>query len=155
MNNGHRINIPNKKAHHDYVILETFEAGVVLSGGEIKSVRKGSASLADSFVRLVDQEAYLVNAYIAPYQETVGYDPRHSRKLLLHRKEILYLTGKIASSNLTLVPLKMYNKRNIVKVEVALARGKKTFEKRELLKRRAIEREVEQELREAKLKKTS
>jgi SsrA-binding protein len=148
------IKIVNKKAHHDYSVLQTFEAGVVLSGGEVKSLRAGSASLADSFVRITDREAYLTNAYIAPYQkESPGYDPRRSRKLLLHAKEIIYLSSKTSAANLTIIPLKLYNKRGKIKVEIALARGKKVFEKREALKRKVMEREVEEELREAKLKR--
>lgn len=144
--------IINKKASHDYVILDKFEAGIQLSGGEVKSLRKQSGSLTDSFVRIKDFSALLVNAYISPYQHEKN-DPKRERKLLLHRKEIDFLRGKLsAAGRLSIIPLRLYFKGPLVKVEIALARGKKEFEKRETLKKRAIERDIEETLREDKLK---
>ncbi len=139
----------NRKAFHDYTILEKFEAGVNLLGSEVKSLRGGHGSLEGAFVRLVGSEAYLVNAQIFPYiyARPEGYDPKRTRKLLLHKKEIIGLKSRLESSNLTLVPLTWYNKGPLVKLEVGLARGKKQYEKRELQKRRDQRRELEQEFR--------
>lgn len=146
----------NKKAAYDYHITDKIEAGIILSGAEVKSVRAGNVSLTDSFVKIKEHEAVLVNAYISPYQKKdATYNPKRDRKLLLHKAEIQHLRGKITTSSLTLVPLRMYNKRNVIKVEVGLAKGKKNWEKREILKKKAIERDIEQTLRENKLKSKS
>lgn len=142
--------IQNKKAYHDFVITDTLEAGIVLSGAEVKSVRAGSVSLGDSFVRIAHKAVWLHNAHISPYQKAANFEPRRNRLLLLHKAEIEHLKGKIRSSNLTLVPTKMYTDKNLVKVEIGLARGKKQFEKREDLKRKAINRDIEVSLRETK-----
>ena len=144
----------NKKASHDYFFLEKFEAGIVLSGAEVKSLKAGNASLADSFVRVVKSEAFLVNAHISPYKMAVNaaYDPKRERKLLLNKKEIDFLRGKLSSSSLTIVPTKVYTKHNLVKVEVALAKAKKKVDKRETLKKKELEREAQAALRESKLK---
>jgi SsrA-binding protein len=146
--------IINKKASFNYQFLERLEAGVTLSGNEIKSVRAGKLSLDDSFVTVRNGEAVLVNAYIAPYEKGGDQlaDPRQSRKLLLHKKEIDYLIGKLAGSNLTIVPTKLYFRRNYAKLEVALAAGKKKYDKRAAIKKREQEREAEAVLREEKLK---
>jgi len=144
--------IQNKKAYHDFVITDTLEAGIVLSGAEVKSVRAGSVSLTDSFVRISNKAVWLHNAHISPYQKALNFDPRRNRLLLLHRNEIEHLKGKIRGANLTLVPTKMYTNKNLVKLEIGLARGKKQFEKREDLKRKAIERDIETSLRETKLR---
>ena len=153
----------NKKASFDFNLSEKLEAGIVLTGSEVKSVRSGSVSLSDSFVKFVGNEALLVNVYIAPYKYAVdpSYDPKRSRKLLLNRDEIEFLTGKVGSGKLTnsdlrspkgltIVPVKMYNTHNLVKVEIAIASKKKKFDKRESLKKKAQDRETEGYLRTEK-----
>lgn len=144
----------NKKARYDYFTLDKFEAGMVLTGAEVKSIKEGSASLTDSYVRIGDGVPLLVNAYISPYKAAINpsYDPRRERKLLLHKKEVDFLVGKLGSSSLTIVPIKVYIKHNLVKVEIALAKAKKKYDKREILKKKAILRETEIDFREAKLK---
>lgn len=142
------MRIENRKVRYDYEVLERFEAGIDLLGPEVKSVREGKVSLNEAFVHIRDNQAYLVNAHIHPYQnsqETIS--PTRSRKLLLHKKEIISLASKIATSGLTLVPLALYNKGNIFKLEVGIARGKKKWDKREALKKKAMQREIEQSLR--------
>ena len=144
----------NKKAQYDYFLLDRFETGIILTGAEVQSIKEGSASLADSFVKIIEDEPVLMNAYISPYKSASdpSYEPRKERKLLMHKKEIDFLKGKLASSSLTIVPVKVYNKRNLVKLEIALARSKKKVDKRAILKKRAIMRDAEAEVREAKLK---
>jgi len=144
----------NKKAKFDYFLKDNLEAGISLTGAEVKSVRSGSVSLTDSFVRIVDGQAVLTNAYIAPYKMALdlSYDPRRERNLLLNRGEIDRLIGQLASKNLTIVPVKMYNRANLVKVEIAIGVPKKKADKRDSLKQKAIERETESYLRADKLK---
>ena len=144
----------NKKAKHDYLLYDKFEAGVVLSGAEVKSVKEGSISLTDSYVKVVAGEVRLINAYISPYKFALdpSYDPKKERKLLLKRNEIDFLIGRTSSSSLTIVPTKVYTKHNLLKVEIALAKAKKKADKREVLKKRAIDREAQADLRGAKLK---
>lgn len=134
----------NRKAWHDYLILENLEAGLVLVGTEVKSLREGRANLKDSFARIKNGEAYLYNAHISPYGQAGpnNHDPTRTRKLLLHRQEINRLIGRVAEKGLTLIPLKLYFKRGKAKVELALARGKKLYDKREKLKARVHEREI-------------
>lgn len=143
------MKIVNRKATFDYTILDRFEAGIHLTGGEVKSIKGGHASLEGSFVRLMGSEAYLVNAQIFPYiyARPEGYDPKRTRKLLLHKKEIVSLKSKIEGSNLTLVPLSWYTRGPHIKLEIGLARGKKQYEKREAKKRADVRRELEQEYR--------
>lgn len=143
------MKIVNRKAPYEYSILERFEVGIQLSGAEVKSLRGGHAKLEGAFVRIIGSEAYLVNAQIYPYvyARPQGYDPRRTRKLLLHKKEIISLKSKLESSNLTLLPLTWYTKGPLVKLEIGLARGKKQYEKREAKKRADIQRELEQEYR--------
>lgn len=143
------MKITNRRAYFDYEILEKFEAGINLTGAEVKSVKGGHMSLDGAFVRIIGSEAYLVNAQIFPYSQArlENYEPRRTRKLLLHKKEIIALKTKTEQSGLTLLPLSCYNKRAFVKLEIALARGKKKYEKREALKRRDIDRQTEEELR--------
>jgi len=142
----------NKKASFDFFLKEKFEAGIVLTGAEVKSAKEGSGSLADSFVRIIKAEPVLFNAYLSPYKYAYdpSYDPRRERRLLLHQKEIDYLTGKLASENLTIVPTKLYIKHNLAKLEIVLAEPKKKFDKRDSLKRKALERQTEGLLRAAK-----
>lgn len=144
------MRIGNRRAYHDYQLLEKIEAGLELTGPEVKSVKEGHLSLEGSFVKIIGTEAYLVNAQIHPYLNAPaeGYDPKRTRKLLLHKKEIMALKGRLQQSNLTLVPLSCYTtSRSFIKLEIALARGKKQYEKREALKRKDLERQVEEELR--------
>lgn len=141
------MKIANRRAFRDFKILEKFEAGINLVGPEVKSVKGGHADLTGSFVRIVGSEAYLVNAKIfpLPYARLEGYDERRTRKLLLHKKETISLKSKTEGSNLTIIPLSLYTKNRLVKVEIALARGKKKYEKREVIKRRDLERETKQD----------
>lgn len=143
------MRVVNRRAKRDYQILEKYEAGIALNGAEVKSVKQGRIKLEESFVRIKDREAFLLNAHISPYLPagSRGHDPLRDRKLLLRKKEILTLSLKTAHSDLTIIPLSCYTKRGLIKLEIALARGKRKYEKREAIKRRDIEREVERELR--------
>jgi SsrA-binding protein len=134
----------NRKVYHNYYIGETFEAGIALTGSEIKSIREGRVSLGDAYVKPEKGELWLVNAHIARYESSsyMGHEPTRSRKLLLHRKEILNLTGKIKEKGLTLVATRVYLKGGRAKVEIALGRGKKLYDKREVIARRDTEREM-------------
>jgi len=135
----------NKKAYFDYEILEKFEAGIVLQGFEVKSVKLGHISLKGAYVTIKDEEAYLINTHISPYQPSnmrIEYDPTRSRKLLLKKSEIVSLMGKAKSQGLTILPLSVYNKKGKIKIELGLGRGKKKYEKREKIKRKDTEREV-------------
>lgn len=141
----------NKKAYHDYFILETFEAGIELKGTEIKSIRKGSANLKDCFVRIKDHEAFIENMYIAPYENgnIFNHEPRRIRKLLLHKKEISKLEKKVREDGLTIVPTKLYFNTSKAKLEIALARGKKLYDKRNDLKEKDAKRDIEKALKRA------
>lgn len=143
------MRISNKRARKNYEIMEKLEAGISLRGHEAKSIRLGRADISSAFVRIRDNEAYLVGANIPPYDadQRENYDPLRSRKLLLHKKEITSLSAKIKQKRLALIPLALYTKGPRVKVEIALARGRKRYEKREIKKKRDIERELERELR--------
>lgn len=138
----------NRKARHTYAILDTYEAGVALTGTEVKSLREGQASLADAFATVDDGEIWLRNLHIPEYHHGTwtNHTPRRNRKLLMHRSEIDNLLGKIRDGNLTLVPLSLYFTGGKVKVELALARGKQAHDKRQDLARRDAEREVTREL---------
>ena len=135
----------NRKARHDYFIEGTFEAGLVLTGTEIKSVRAGAANLRDSFATLKEGELWLMNAHIAPYDQGTytNHDPRRPRKLLMHRREINRLASKIQEKGFTLVPLRLYLKNNRAKVELGLARGKKQYDKRATLREKETRREID------------
>jgi SsrA-binding protein len=141
---GRKVIASNRKARHDYAILDTFEAGVVLQGTEVKSLREGRASLVDAFATVDDGEVWLRNVHIPEYVQGTwtNHTPRRTRKLLLHRKEILRLIGKSKESGLSLVPLSMYFKDGKVKVELALARGKKSYDKRQDMAKRDAQREI-------------
>lgn len=142
------MKIVNKKVFLDYQILDRFEAGINLIGAEVKAVRLGHADLTGSFVKIIGSEAYLVNAKIFPYQYggVENYDEKRTRKLLLHKKEIISLKSKIEGSNLSIVPISMYTTKNFIKLELGLGKGKKKFEKKEAKKKKDIERDVELEL---------
>ena len=134
----------NRKAYHNYNIQDSVEAGIVLTGSEIKSIRVGRVSLGDAYVKPEVGELWLLNAHIARYEASsyLSHEPTRPRKLLLHRKQIDSLTGKILEKGFTLVPLKLYIKESIAKIEVALAKGKKLYDKRESIARRETEREI-------------
>lgn len=138
----------NRKARHNYSIIESFEAGVALQGTEVKSLREGQASLADAFATIDDGEVWLRNLYIAEYQHGswTNHDPRRNRKLLLHRQQIDRLVGKIRDGNLALMPLSLYFSEGKVKVELALGRGKRAYDKRQDMAQRDAQREVVREL---------
>ena len=139
-----KIIAENRKAHHDYHLLESFEAGVALLGTEVKSIREGGANLRDSFARIEGGEVWVYNIHISAYRNR-GYsdhDPTRRRKLLLHRSEIRKLIGKTVERGMTLVPVRMYFKNGRVKVAVSLAKGKKDYDKRETIKRREADRET-------------
>jgi len=143
------MKIFNKKATFEYVILERFEAGVNLTGAEVKSIKGGHAVLTGAFVRIIGSEAYLVNAQVYPYTyaRPEGYDPKRTRKLLLHKAELIRLKAKLEGANLTLVPLSWYTVGPLVKLEVGLARGKKEYEKREVKRKEDQRRELERDWR--------
>jgi SsrA-binding protein len=134
----------NRKAFHDYHILETFDAGMVLLGTEVKSIREGRVNLRDSFARAEAGEVFVFNIHIQPYSHRgyADHDPIRRRKLLLHAHEIRKLTGKVVEKGMTLVPLRMYFKNGKVKLEIGLAKGKKVHDKRETIKRRDADRET-------------
>ena len=134
----------NRKAYHNYHILDSVEAGIALTGTEIKSIRAGRVNLGDAYVRPEDGELWLVNAHIARYDagSYLSHEPTRPRKLLLHRKQIDILTSKVLEKGQTLVPTRLYIKGSIAKVEVALAKGKKLYDKRESISRREVEREL-------------
>ncbi|HVK23092.1 MAG TPA: SsrA-binding protein SmpB [Actinokineospora sp.] len=141
---GQKVIVSNRKARHDYAIVDTYEAGMVLLGTEVKSLREGRASLVDAFATVDDGEIWLRNVHIPEYLQGTwtNHEPRRSRKLLLHKAEILRLIGKIKESGLSLVPLSMYFKDGKVKVELALAKGKKSYDKRQDLAKRDANREM-------------
>ena len=134
----------NRKARHDYFLFEKFEAGIALLGSEVKSIREGRINLKDSFVRILRSEAYLFNCHISPYSRIQGYvdiDPVRSRKLLMKRQEIDRLGGRISQKGFSIIPLSVYFKKGRVKVEIAVAKGKKQFDKRQAIKERIHARE--------------
>ena len=138
------MKISNRRAFHDYNILDTYEAGIHLLGAEVKSVKGGKMTLDGAFVKIIGSEVYLVNAEIFPYAyaRPEGYDSRRSRKLLLHKREIISLKTKLAGEKLTLIPIECYNSHNLIKLKIGLAKGKREYEKREKIKKRDIEREI-------------
>jgi SsrA-binding protein len=145
---GRKLVAQNRKARHDYAILDTYEAGVVLTGTEVKSLRAGRASLVDAFASIKDGEVWLQGVHIPEYTQGTwtNHAPRRERKLLLHRDEINRLIGKTKESGLTLVPLQLYFRDGKVKIEIALARGKRSYDKRQDLARRDAKREISRAL---------
>jgi SsrA-binding protein len=145
----------NRKAYHNYNIGDSVEAGIALTGTEIKSLRAGRVSLSDAYVRPEAGELWLVNAHIARYEagSYLSHEPRRPRKLLLHRKQIDSLTSQALEKGFTLVPLRLYIKDSLAKVEVALARGKKLYDKREAIARHETEREMERAIKNRRLKR--
>lgn len=143
------VEINNRKAHFDYEIIETYETGIVLTGTEIKSIREGNANLKDSYAIIRNNEIYLLNMHISEYKEgnIFNHDEKRTRKLLLHKKEILKIKDKVTLEGITLVPLKLYFNKNKVKILLGLARGKKSYDKRETIKKRDIEREIRKQMK--------
>ena len=142
----------HKKAYYDYEILQTFEAGIVLFGPEVKSIKNGRINLSGGYVKIDTKSIpWLINVHIDPYAPAAGaqkdYNPTQNRKLLLHKKEIASLIGKLKIRGLSLIPLKVYTKRGIIKVEIGLVRGKKKWDKRETIKKKEIKRKIDQALK--------
>ena len=135
----------NRKAHHDYTIMETIEVGIVLTGSEIKSIRTGEVSMSDAYVRPDHGELWLYNAYIARYNAAsyLGHEPTRNRKLLLHRKQIRELASQVKEKGFTLVPLRLYIKESYAKLEIAVARGKKLYDKRDAINKRENARNLD------------
>ena len=146
---GEKVVAVNRRARHDYHIEETFQAGLVLTGTEIKSIRQGQVSLQEGFAKVENGEVWLHHLHISPYESgnRFNVDPRRTRKLLLNRREISRLTGKTHEQGLTLIPLRLYLQRGYAKLELGLARGKKLYDKREAIAKREAEREHQQALR--------
>ncbi len=144
--------VTNRKAYHNYHVLDSLEAGMVLSGTEIKSIRAGRVSLGDAYVKPEGRELWLLNAHIARYEagSYMSHTPTRPRKLLLHRKEIDNLASQVQEKGLTLLPLKLYIKNGVAKVEIALAKGKKLYDKREVVARRQAKREIERAIKRHK-----
>ncbi|WAA11169.1 SsrA-binding protein SmpB [Fervidibacillus albus] len=140
----------NKKAYHDFFIEETYEAGIVLKGTEIKSIRAGRVNLKDAFARIEKGEVYLYNMHISPYEQgnRFNHDPLRTRKLLLNKREIAKLIGETKEAGYSLIPTKLYLKNGFAKLELALAKGKKKYDKREDLKKKEAKREIERAFRE-------
>lgn len=142
----------NKKAYYDYEVLEIFEAGIILAGPEVKAVKGGLVDLSGSYVK-IDKTLtpFLINTHVAPYppawQVQQNYDPDHSRKLLLQKKEINTIFGKLQTKGLTMIPLKVYNKGGLIKIDIGLCRGKKTWDKREDLKQKSIKKDIQHTLK--------
>jgi SsrA-binding protein len=141
---GGRVVTTNRKARHEYTVIDTVEAGMVLRGTEVKSLRQGNANLADSYAEIIRGEVWLHGMHISPYDQGSynNVDPRRDRKLLLHRKEIRKLTGRVAEKGMTLVPLKVYFKKNVAKVLLGVSIGKKIHDRRRAIADREIEREL-------------
>ena len=143
----------NRKAYNDFEILDKFEAGIVLTGSEVKSARRGSFNLKDSYCRIKNGEIFLVNSYIAPYEQATynNHEPKRTRKLLMHKKEIIKIHSKVKERGLTIIPLKVYlNGKGLIKVEIALAKGKRKYEKKQKLKEKAVKREIDRYLKKKK-----
>ena len=146
---GSRLIANNKKAYHDYFIEETYEAGIALHGTDVKSLRIGKCSIKESFVRIENEEVYIYGMHISPYEKGNNFnrDPLRVKKLLLHKSEIRKMKGKIAEKGYTLVPLKVYFNRSLVKVEIGLAKGKKLYDKRQDIAKKDQRREAERDFK--------
>lgn len=149
---GIKIITENKKAFHDYFVIEKYEAGVALTGSEVKSLRQGQCNLKDSYVSFVGDELYLQKAHISPYKASSynNHDPERLRKLLMHRHEINKISAAVHERGMTCVPLKMYFSKGRVKVEIALVKGKQKGDKRQSIKKRDVNREIQRHLKKSK-----
>ena len=147
--NGKKVILTNRKAFHDYLVFEKYVAGIVLTGTEIKSIRKGAINLKDSFCKVENNEVFLYNCHISPYEQgnRFNHDPERVRKLLLQKKEILKMFGKIKKENDTVVPLEVFLTKGKAKVEIALCKGKKLYDKREDLAKKTQNRDIERHLK--------
>ena len=147
---GRKIITRNRKASHDYELLDTFDAGLVLTGSEIKSIRAGHANLREGYVQVRGDELWLLNVHIASYEQAgvYGHEPLRPRKLLLHKREIDRIASRVQEKGLTIVPTQLYLERGWAKVEIALARGKKQYDKRDALRERTSQRQIERALRD-------
>ena len=150
MNDGRKVISKNRKAHRDYLIMDRFDAGLVLMGSEIKSIRANRVNIGDGYVQEQDQELWLMNTHIAPYEQARHFghsDPRRPRKLLLHRREINRIITKIREQSMTAIPLQIYLQRGRAKVEIGIAKGKKQYDKRADLAERDARRQIERALK--------
>ncbi len=148
--NGHQNVAENRKARHDYFIEESYEAGIVLTGSEIKAIRAGRLNLRGGYARIVDREVWLYDVHISPYEQSgthYNHEPTRPRKLLLHRREISRILGLVERQGITLVPLRVYFKSRLAKVELGLARGKKLYDKREDIAKREANRDIERAMK--------
>lgn len=147
---GIKVISDNRKAHHDYFVEEKLEAGVILTGTEIKSIRNGRVNLKDSYARIENGEVWLYQLHISPYEQgnRFNHDPLRKRKLLLNRSEIIKLIGKVQQQGLTLIPTKIYLKRGLAKIELGVCRGKKNYDKRQDIAERDAKREIERHFRD-------
>ena len=145
-----KIICQNKKAYHDYFVVESYEAGLVLKGTEVKSLRIGKAQLVDAYAVFKGEELYLLNAHISPYSHAArdNHEPTRSRKLLMHKAELKRLMGKVQEKGLSLVPLKLYFKNGKAKAEIGLVKGKKLYDKREDLKKKAMAKDIERAMKD-------
>ena len=149
---GEKTVVTNRRARHDYHVLEKFEAGIALRGTEIKSLRDGHIVLKDSYADVIGNELYLVGAHISPYERGTiwNHEPERTRKLLMHKREIVRIGAQIAEKGLTLVPLSVYFKQGRAKVELGLCRGKQTVDKRDSIREREVKREIERHIKDAR-----
>jgi len=149
MKNNSRSLIHNRKASHSYFIFDKYEAGVALKGAEVKSIRSARANLSDAYVKITNNEAYVMNMHISPYDAAsdAKYEPKRGRKLLLHKNEIIKLSHHTSRKGHTIVPLRVYLKKGKVKIEIALCKGKQQFDKRESIKKKMQEREMDRALK--------
>ncbi len=140
----------NRRARHDYHILDTYEAGIELKGTEVKSLREGRATLSEAYITIRNLQAYIVNWYIHPYEQGNRFNPEplRDRKLLLHKREIMRLNQSIMEEGLTLIPLKLYRKRGLLKLEIAVARGKKQYDKRRAVEERDTQRQIDRQMKD-------
>lgn len=144
-----KIIAQNRKAYHDYFIEDSFESGIILLGTEVKSLRDGRINLKDSYVIIKDAEAFVLNCHISPYSHgnIANHEPLRTRKLLLHKNQIIRLKGKLVQKGYSLIPLKIYFKGSFAKLEIGLAKGKKLYEKREKIKEKEVKREIERAIK--------
>jgi SsrA-binding protein len=145
---GNKVIATNRKAHFEYFLLEHFEAGIALQGSEIKSIRAGQISLAEAYIRVDEREAWLVNAHIAPYDPASrnNHDPKRARRLLLHRKQIREMWDAVRQKGVTIIPVQVYLKEGRAKLDIAIAKGKKLYDKRSEIAKRDIEREMDRQV---------
>jgi len=145
---GNKVIATNRKAHFEYFLLEHFEAGIALQGSEIKSIRAGQVSLSEAYIRVDEREAWLVNAHIAPYDPASrnNHDPKRARRLLLHRKQIREMWNAVRQKGVTVIPVQVYLKEGLAKLDIAIAKGKKLYDKRSEIAKRDVEREMERQV---------